>query len=380
MPELILYKNKWLCSYETLLFNTPDGDLDTTQYALDGTGTGYYIRTKPKTEAQFDWVPLVSDEGVPFDISGLKRVNIRAGHANYDEFLTAVGATNLWTKDSIYADKDPSQLPSGSVLRVPSTSKKYWDTAQIKDYPQPSRTEITTLIPPEEPILPSQPAHSIALDATSNSGIQLNVSSYSWSHTCTGTNLLLAFGDDHRGSNDRTVTGVTYNSVALAYIRSDLQGAYYRSTIYYLIAPDTGAHTVAVTLSESVSRVLGGVVSYTGAKQSGQPDAHNGASGSDATPTVSVTTITDNCWVFDAVMVYGTLTCGNTERWNIFGAGYSYGGADTNGPKTPAGAQTMSWTLAGANSWVISAASFAPLVAEAIPRSGFVNFQDPGIV
>ena len=353
------YTNKWLSSYETLLFNTPDGDVDIGQYALDGTGTGYYIRTKPKTEGQFDHVDLT------YDVSGLKRVNIKSGYAYYDEFLTAVGATNLWAKYSIYAGYDPSQLPSGSVLRIQSNAKKYWDTAQLKDYPQPSRTEIITVIPPEEPILPPQPVHSIALDATSNSGQKASVSSYSWSHTCTGSNLLLAFGDSHynKGS-DRTATGVTYNSVALTLIRSDARSGsagpdtyYWRTTIYYLVAPATGSNTVSVTLSGTTDNAVGGVVSYTGVAQSGQPDANNGANGSDTTPTVNVTTIADNCWVFDAVVTISNLTCNNTVRWNLV----YWGGADTNAPKTPAGSQTMSWTTTASNTWAISAASFAPV-------------------
>jgi hypothetical protein len=351
------YKNKWLCSYETLLFDTPDGDIDIGQYALDGNGTGYYIRTKPKTEAQFDHVDLT------YDVSALKRVNIKAGHTYYDEFLTAKGATYWWGKDSPHKGKDPSQLPSGSVIRVQTTAKKYWDTAQIPNYPQPSRTEEVTELPPEEPILPSQPAHSIAFDATSNSGQYSNVSSYSWSHTCTGTNLLLAFGDSHYSSTDYTVTGVTYNSVALTYIRSDFAGSR-RSTIYYLIAPATGAHTVAVTLSGTVYTGCGGVVSYTGAKQSGQPDAHNGAGDVSDNPYVSVTTVADNCWVFDVVGAGAQILWSyNTERWKAYLTGY--GGADTNGPKTPPGSQTMSWALNAEGWWAISAASFAP----AVPRS-----------
>jgi len=188
----MLYTNKWLCSYETVAFNTPDKDLDVGQYALTEDKKGYYIRTKPKAEAQFDRVDLTHD------ISGLTKVQVVPGaHAYYDEFLTAVGATYLWTPDSQYAGFDPSQLPSGSVVRIPSTAAKYNPLRTIPNAPQPSRTETITVLPPPELIIPPSMPHSIGFDATSNSGEKTSISSYSWSHTCAGDNRLLVFGEGH---------------------------------------------------------------------------------------------------------------------------------------------------------------------------------------
>ncbi len=360
---MIQYKNKWLGSYETIGFDTSDGDLDFGQYAKDESGTGYYIRTKPKTETQFDWVDL------KYDVSKLEEVKIK-GKAYYDEFLTAEGAEAIWGEN-----KSP-EIPSNGKLRLPSTAKKYWDTAQIKNYPQPERYENVEELPPPEPlpILPEH--HSIALDVASNSGWKGAVSSYSWSHTCTGSNLLLAVGDAHKSgeSTDKTVTGITYNGDALTYIRSDVKTiawtSSHRTTIYYMVAPDTGgSYTIAVTYSGTIANAGGGgAVSYTGAKQTGQPDAHNGAvGGSNKTATVNVTTVADNSWVF-AVMTESSLedsTPNNTQRWEISSSGvYISWGQDTNGPKTPAGSVTSSWTWVNANAvWAISAASFAPATA-----------------
>ena len=87
------YSNKWLSSYETILFDTKDGDLDIGDYAPDESGIGYYYRTKPKNQAQFDWTDNASL------VKGLHKVKIVAdGHAYYDEFLTANGATNFMGK------------------------------------------------------------------------------------------------------------------------------------------------------------------------------------------------------------------------------------------------------------------------------------------
>ena len=145
-------------------------------------------------------------------------------------------------------------------------------------------------------------------------------------------------------------------------IRSDVRSGI-RTSLYYRIAPDTGgAYTIAVTLSGLAVRAVGGAVSYTGAKQSGQPDAHNGNNGTANPATVTVTTVADNSWVFATIFIGdASITCDNTERWNVVTSVYSGSGEDTNGPKTPAGGQVMSWSgLPGTIDWAISAASFAP--------------------
>ncbi len=351
------YKNKWLGSYETLAFSTSDGDLDVGQYALDESGKGYYIRTKPKSEAQFEYVDLT------YDVSKLKQVNVVMGaHCYYDEFLTAAGAKAIWGEKK-------KEMPSGGVLRVPSTAKKYWDTARIKNYPQPERVEMVEELPPPEPEPTPPEHHSIVLDAASDSGVLVNAISYSYSHTCTGDNRLLVVGNSN--DNYQTVTGVTFNADALTSIRSDNTGLGAISTLHFMVAPDTGgSHTVVVTFSDIVGYGGGGAISYIGAAQTGQPDNHNGANSDAGNPTVNVTTIADNSWVVSVLQGVYPVTCGNTERWNILRPnGYwPAGGSDTNGPVTPAGVQTMSWTAEDSSNWAISAASFAPAV-EAPPAT-----------
>jgi len=337
-PDLIEYQNKWIGSYETLGFDTLDGDLDFGQYALTEDGEGYYIRTKPKDEAQFERV------GLDYDVSKLKEVKIK-GHAYYHEFRKADGVTK----------------------RVQTDYDGYWNLSRIKKYPQPKRIEMVEEIPyfPEDEQLKSE-HHSIGLDATSNSGVKSSISSYSWSHTCTGDNRLLVVGDGNYGIYVPATASVTYNAVDLTPIGNKKED-WVRISLFYLIAPATGSNTVAVTLSGTVDNALGGAISYTGADQSNQPDASNSASGgagSSLTATVDVTTQVDNCWVVSIVKVGGGLTCGNTERWNeTIATYYDIGGSDTGGPKTPAGNQTMSWTQSAKYSWLIFAASFAPAAA-----------------
>ena len=352
MAELIEYKNKWVCSYETLGFDTVDGDIDFGQYALDESGKGQYIRTKPKSEAQFDRVKL------PYDVSELQEVQIIPNdHCYYDEFRDAKGKT----------------------VRIQSNAKKYWDAAQIKDYPQPERIEMVEELPPPEPEPTLPEHHSIAYDATSNSGEKSSVSSYSWSHTCTGDNGLLVVGNSVQKYQDAvpTISSVTFNGDEVTAIRTDTTddgSGYIRTDIRYRIAPDTGgSYTVAVTLSGTADGAIGGAISYTGAAQSGQPDANNGAVGSGSPATVSVTTVADNSWVIDIVAAWESPTASiNTERWDV---DYYGAGGDTNSPKTPAGAQTMSWTLSAGGLWCISAASFAPADGGGPPEQTLLDYE-----
>lgn len=187
-------------------------------------------------------------------------------------------------------------------------------------------------------------------------------SSASYSHTCTGSNLILWV---HVGSFTATTSSVTYNGVSMTKaVDSGLQdGAY--NTLWYLINPATGSNTVAITVSGG-SLWGSEAASYTGAKQSGQPDATNSAYQTSAPLAVSVTTVADNCWVVGGGMDksgsgVSSAGSGTTQRSQSNNSNAIY---DNNAAKTPAGSVTLNLadTAGGAHlSWV--AASFAPALA-----------------
>lgn len=132
---------------------------------------------------------------------------------------------------------------------------------------------------------------AIALDATSDAA-----GAASWSHTCSGTDRILfvqAF------SLSDAVSAVTYNGTSMTLVNktsfpgSGRQGTY----LYYLIAPSTGSNTIAVTGGTGV-----GGVSYTGAKQTGQPDSSAVANNGAATSiTLTTTVVASGCWLVCAV-------------------------------------------------------------------------------
>ena len=82
----------WRMSYETLLFDTPDGDLGMNEYALDDGGEEWIIRTVAKQDGQPITVPFDTD------VSGKTEINI-IGMACYNEFLNKKGEVKRFRTD-----------------------------------------------------------------------------------------------------------------------------------------------------------------------------------------------------------------------------------------------------------------------------------------
>lgn len=220
----------------------------------------------------------------------------------------------------------------------------------------------------------SKTAVGIAFDAASNSTYQAASSSYSWSHTCTGSNRYLVVGIAML-SVAQTVSSITYNSVALTLlgVRSSLTGAA-RVELWGLVAPSTGSNTIAVTLTGSIASA-GVAESYTGVHQTSPTEGFNSNQATNvgaADATVTVTTVANNDWIVDIVATDDTsitVGAGQTQRNNVTGAGGS--GADSDkGPISPAAATAMSWTNIGAlSTWSYGAIALRPITASNLTTS-----------
>lgn len=205
----------------------------------------------------------------------------------------------------------------------------------------------------------------IAVDATSaaewSSGTTVTVS-----HTCTGSNLILfAAVESASVGNTVTTSGVTYNGVAMTIVGSSVNAGTdnRRYDLWYLLAPATGAHDIVVTYSGTPAQGAVAAASYTGAKQSGVPDATDSFVGSAVThATKAITTVADNCWlvavggecngVYASVDAGTTLRVGSTNKYSIL--------LDSNGAKTPAGSYALGYNTTNPKNLCIVVASFAP--------------------
>lgn len=211
---------------------------------------------------------------------------------------------------------------------------------------------------------------AVALDTSSkSSSADYADTNYTWSHTCTGSDLALIVGATiwQDGAGNGSVTGITYNGVAMTLVREDNNGAMY-SSLWKLAAPATGANTVSVTMDGASIQAVGIAASFTGVDQTTPVEADAGDNTDGLkTADVSVTTVTDNAWPVAVMAKFGTETVtpisGMTEAQeqamaNVVSAfGYRAG-------VTPAGASEMEWTwITNDRDAAISAAVLKPAAA-----------------
>ncbi len=198
---------------------------------------------------------------------------------------------------------------------------------------------------------------AIAKDATSSAHAQ-GASSLSWSHTCTGSDRLLMV---HSGTNGTPVStsGVTYNSVALTSRWSDSR-SWTAASGWSLVAPATGANTVAITLSAAEDTEFGQAISYTGVDQTtphGTSQIANGVTSGVTVPTVSSAT---GEIVVGFVMSSDTsLTSGAGQTAEISDLNYASDSAQTDS-EAGAASVDITWTAAG-SSWTCGAIPIKPV-------------------
>jgi len=214
---------------------------------------------------------------------------------------------------------------------------------------------------------------AIARDANSTgTSVGFNLT---FSHTCSGSDRILLVGiTTYAGAGGDNVSTVTYNGVAMTRINTEQAGTSTpRGYLYYLINPSTGANDISISCPAS-GTILAVSSSYTGAKQSGQPDAENSNSLTTGTSqTESVTTIDDNCWLVGWLITNNgsnpTAGAGTSIVFNETASGQTNNTfIDSNGAKTPAGSHSLNITWTGSTRNALMIASIAPSVAAAAPR------------
>lgn len=226
---------------------------------------------------------------------------------------------------------------------------------------------------------------AIARDASTNVTKSLNgVGSLTFSHTCSGSNrYLVVFVGDVAGD---TVTGVTYNAVAMTQLvkisRNPNSGSL-ELYAYGLANPSTGANNVVVSRSGSTNWISAASISYTGASQTTSPvdavGSSNGSGSSAASITTPIVTVAD----LTAVTGWALLDNGSTvagTNWTEVGDNSADDGfiicESTVFPKTPTG--STSYTVnGGANSDIGQViVSIAPVGV--VASSHFINLLGVG--
>lgn len=218
------------------------------------------------------------------------------------------------------------------------------------------------------------PPVGIAFDAAANSGYQAAASTYTFDRTATGSDRFLAI-DVSLLSAGQTVTSIVddfggTNVNAIFVGACSTVTSFGRVEMWRVIGPVAGTKTIQVNLSGSIASAAT-AASYTGVHQTSPVEGFNSAQATNvgaADATVDITTVADNCWVHGAVATDdGSITAVQTSRNNVSGVGGSGANEDNNGPKTPAGAVTMSWTgVAALATWAIGGYAIRPVAASTL--------------
>lgn len=215
------------------------------------------------------------------------------------------------------------------------------------------------------PTLATPYRFAIATDATAIDAGGTSSPPDEWSHTCTGSNRLLVVGAQG-AFNPSNISGATYNAVSMTQVGTGQNGdtvSLRWTYFFWLLAPTTGANTISVAATASTF-IQGSSASYTGVKQTGQPDASNTGVYGAPTPSLSVTVVENNSWFIASFFGRTTGAVGANTTARSVSANIS-GIFDSNGGLA-AGSRTMSVTFSGGvNSGNAVGASFAPAATPA---------------
>jgi hypothetical protein len=178
-----------------------------------------------------------------------------------------------------------------------------------------------------------------------------NVSSTSWTHTTGGSDRLLTVSIGALDTAARTVTGVTYNSVAMTQVDRASQTNDWVE-LWYLENPTIGANTVAVTFSGTVSHGgVAGATSFTGVAQSSSLAQKNKSSVVATSISTSITDTTSGNWLVDALHVQDDTPSvsgsGQVQSWKLQRGTDDWGGQSYTA--SGGGTVTLSWSISGGN-------------------------------
>lgn len=176
-----------------------------------------------------------------------------------------------------------------------------------------------------------------------------------------GSNRLViaVIADDGKGTMD-----VTYNGASLTSILGveDTSG-FFKFHFFYLLNPDTGSNNLVATRGINTGDFYLIGATYTGIKQTGQPDASTtNAQTAGTSQTTSITTVADNSW---SMLLTGAdsgnlaASTNSSLRGSILNGFFGF--FDSNSAITPASSFSMSTTM---NSGLRTAimVSFAPAI------------------
>ncbi len=196
---------------------------------------------------------------------------------------------------------------------------------------------------------------NLTLDAATSANTNPDATTLTWSHTVgTGSHTMLIVGVAVR--NNRTISSITYNGVAMTFIRRDIPGTDVSSEIWYLANPAAGAHNVVVT-SPVATTIEGGAISFINASATIGNNA--GGTGTAVTSSSVTTTSATGQEVVDVISMQSaaTITVGGSQTQEV----NRIGTAGAIGMSIKAGAASVNTT------WTFTSDTYASSAVAVVP-------------
>lgn len=217
---------------------------------------------------------------------------------------------------------------------------------------------------------------AIAYDASSN-GAWSSGTSYSWTHTPSGTpaGVVVSYGQE--GTTQDIVTGITYGGVAMA--RINRATANDNSDLYFLGSSiPTGAQTVVVNLSTgspngSMSSAAVTVTAGAG-KNTQLAGTGSGVVNGGNNPSVTITGISGASYGFGTSIgsVIQTAGSGQTSRKTLTVSTKKFD-TESSTSQTASGNLTIAYTVTGGNDAFVAMA--IEEVAAPVAKGNFLMFM-----
>lgn len=210
----------------------------------------------------------------------------------------------------------------------------------------------------------------MTVDAVS-SGVGAGVSSLTISHVVgVGAKILIVSTAHANNTTPRTVTGITYNGVALTAARQDTNtpgAVQWLNGIWFLVDPPAGTHNIVISLSGSVEGIGARAYSVLGTQQSPQGVDTIGAQASGTSLSTNITPVVPSLLV-DCFSITGNLAitsaAGQINDFSQYtGNQISFGSSlkISNGP-----ADTVGWSWSGTQTAIDTIVAF-----KLAPAGGF---------
>lgn len=201
---------------------------------------------------------------------------------------------------------------------------------------------------------------SATFDAFSSSGITVpsGGQTVTVSHTCSATTpALVVFV--YYGTTTHTVTGITYNGVAMSSAGSVTN--IFKEFLYTLVAPASGANNIVVTTDSNQNEdILVVGISATGASQTAPFGTAVTASANDGTATLNVSSAANQLVVDGIGVLIGDVTAvggGETQRVHVAS---NTNVAFSSSTATGSGTTAMSGTLDTSRFWTQIGIAISP--------------------